>query len=401
MKKFLIILAFSVLTGWSGSVLADTLVLDEGKSLEGTVENPNFRIKTPYSGIRVARQDIKMIHQKEDEPGIYVIQTVNNDLLSGQILEGSVRFALYSGGKKEFPLNRVRRVEFIYNGETKPVMTTIYFMRNGDQFSGRMDNESLGIDTGKETHRFERSEFSRIVFGDEDGSVKEVLLDDGTLVSGELMDTRIQVTPECVTRISLCRNLIKKIQFNAEKLVITKIFRSAEADYDKDGDGVADDQDRCPDTVCYATVDEKGCAREGDADGDGVLDRNDRCPGTPRGLQVDPEGCWMIRITHFDFDQADIREKYYKDLDRIADILNTYPEIRAEVQGHTDSRGTDAYNRLLSQKRAEAVIDYLAEKGVDTSRLKAVGYGESKPIASNRNDEGRELNRRVQIVQVP
>jgi len=400
MKKCLMLL-IAVLMGWSTPVLADTVIIDGGDVLEGIVENAYFRMNTPYTGLRVARTDIKMILEKEEAPGVYLLRTINNDLFSGEVLEKSIRVALYSGETKELRLDRIRRIEFLYNGETKPVITTLFFMKNGDLFSGRMENEQLRIATGHETHIFDRAEFSRIVFRETDGFVNEALLNDGTTVSGEMIGERVQVTPECVTLIGLCKNLIKKIQFNAEKLVITENLSPGEMRYDSDGDWVPDDLDKCPDTICNVTVDEHGCVRDGDADGDGVLDRDDRCPGTPRGLTVDALGCWMVRLTHFEFDDTRIREKYYGDLDRVADILSANPDIKVEVQGHTDNRGTDAYNLRLSRERAEAVVEYLVNRGVDALRMKASGYGDSEPIDSNRTDEGRERNRRVQIVQKP
>ncbi|MEN8719821.1 MAG: OmpA family protein, partial [Oceanococcaceae bacterium] len=80
-----------------------------------------------------------------------------------------------------------------------------------------------------------------------------------------------------------------------------------------------------------------------------------------------------------------------------ADVLNRYPEMLVEVAGHTDSIGGDAFNQQLSQRRAEAVRQYLIGKGISAERLTAVGYGESEPKATNDNEEGRELNRRVEL----
>jgi OOP family OmpA-OmpF porin len=134
-----------------------------------------------------------------------------------------------------------------------------------------------------------------------------------------------------------------------------------------------------------------------DSDGDGVPDSRDKCPNTPRGVPVTSEGCWILagRDLLFEFNSARIRDTYV--LDEAAKILLAEPGITGEIRGHTDSVGPEAYNMTLSQRRADAVLEYFVSKGVSPSRLRAVGYGETKPIASNDTDEGRALNRRVEL----
>lgn len=106
-----------------------------------------------------------------------------------------------------------------------------------------------------------------------------------------------------------------------------------------------------------------------------------------------------LKGVYFDFNKATIRPESYSVLDDAAKILTDNPKITVEIQGHTDSEGSDSYNQKLSEQRAYAVVDYLVKvKGIDINRLKAVGYGESKPIASNDTKEGRALNRRVEFV---
>lgn len=99
----------------------------------------------------------------------------------------------------------------------------------------------------------------------------------------------------------------------------------------------------------------------------------------------------------FDFDKYDLREESYLELDRWADFLKKNAELEAEIQGHTDYIGTDAYNQTLSEKRAQAVIKYLVRKGIDPERIAAKGFGESQPIDTNETKEGRQQNRRVEI----
>ncbi len=181
---------------------------------------------------------------------------------------------------------------------------------------------------------------------------------------------------------------------------------------DSDGDGVFDGIDRCPRTPVYAHVDEQGCPRDGD--GDGVFDGIDRCPTTPAGVVVNPDGCpksaplfqesrdtLVLEGVHFETANAVLTANSRTILDIVARSLADWPEVRVEIGGHTDARGSDSYNLELSQRRAEAVRVYLVERGVAAERLTARGYGESNPIASNGTDTGREKNRRVELKRKP
>lgn len=134
-----------------------------------------------------------------------------------------------------------------------------------------------------------------------------------------------------------------------------------------------------------------------DADGDGVCDADDKCPNTPKGAIVNEVGCWIADGLLFDFDKADIKPEFYSGLDKVAATMMGDPNLRIEVQGHTCSIGTEAYNQGLSERRAKAVQMYLQSKGVDGSRLDVKGYGESAPAFSNDTRAGREKNRRVQF----
>jgi len=100
----------------------------------------------------------------------------------------------------------------------------------------------------------------------------------------------------------------------------------------------------------------------------------------------------------FGFDKADLTASTENSLNKLIDILKEYPDTYIEVQGHTDSRGTDEYNMTLSQKRAAAVAAYLTRNGVASARVSKKGYGESAPVATNDTDEGRAQNRRVNFL---
>jgi outer membrane protein OmpA-like peptidoglycan-associated protein len=103
----------------------------------------------------------------------------------------------------------------------------------------------------------------------------------------------------------------------------------------------------------------------------------------------------------FDFDSSILKPGAYSEIDRVANILNRYPKSSIRIEGHTDSVGDETYNLDLSERRAIAVKDTLVAKGVNALRVQAVGFGESMPVASNDEEGGRQLNRRVSIVIVP
>lgn len=173
---------------------------------------------------------------------------------------------------------------------------------------------------------------------------------------------------------------------------------------DSDGDGVYDGLDECPNTPRGAVVDSAGCPK--DSDGDGVYDGLDQCPDTPRGIKVDEKGCPVPikeKVTielkvEFEFDRAEVKSIYQDHIEKVAAFLKAYPETEAVIEGHTDSRGTDQYNLRLSSRRAENVMKQLINYGIDPSRMRAVGQGESMPVADNATEEGRQQNRRVVAV---
>ncbi|HET8697814.1 MAG TPA: OmpA family protein, partial [Gammaproteobacteria bacterium] len=142
-----------------------------------------------------------------------------------------------------------------------------------------------------------------------------------------------------------------------------------------------------------------------DSDKDGVPDQNDRCPGTLEGLATDNRGCAAtssqssVRLegVTFELNSATLTADASMILLRVADALRGEPNLRAEIAGHTDSSGADAYNLRLSQERADAVLQFLVRQGIERNRLVARGYGETQPVADNSTPAGRERNRRVEF----
>lgn len=175
---------------------------------------------------------------------------------------------------------------------------------------------------------------------------------------------------------------------------------------DGDMDGVVTGVDLCLETPEGVTVDAFGCPL--DEDQDAVPDYLDLCPGTEYGAIVDPDGCpligqvlLVIEGVNFAFDSTDLDTISQDMLDDAAIKLNkTDAVLEVRVEGYTDSTGPEVYNMNLSSRRAQAVIDYLATQGVDSSSLVAVGLGESNPVMSNDSATGRAANRRVEFVVV-
>jgi OOP family OmpA-OmpF porin len=168
---------------------------------------------------------------------------------------------------------------------------------------------------------------------------------------------------------------------------------------DDDGDGVVNENDKCPGTPPGKKVDAVGCEIDGDDDGDGILNSVDQCPNSPAGSRVNNVGCpfdreLLLQGVKFATNSDELLPESLPILENAIATLKRYPEVNIEVAGHTDNRGSDAYNLDLSSRRAASVLKYLKDGGV-TNTITSRGYGESEPIASNDTDDGRQQNRRV------
>ncbi len=171
---------------------------------------------------------------------------------------------------------------------------------------------------------------------------------------------------------------------------------------DADGDGVADNVDLCPNVAAPRSA--NGCP---DSDADGVTDNEDKCPNVP-GIS-DNAGCPKIKAetealfkqalsgVKFESGRATLKGSSYAILNNVVKVMQDNPAYDLEIHGHTDSQGDDGKNLTLSQSRANSVLKYLTGKGVDAARLRATGHGEVNPIADNGTSTGRAKNRRVEF----
>ena len=179
---------------------------------------------------------------------------------------------------------------------------------------------------------------------------------------------------------------------------------------DTDGDGVPDDVDRCP--TVPGPKENFGCPY-GDRDHDGIPDNLDKCPDVPG---VPPDGCppppppkvyslvvvkkdriEIKQQVHFATNKSKILPDSFALLNQVVQAINDNPSFKIHVEGHTDNVGTLKHNMKLSTERAESVMEYMIEHGVDASRLTSDGYGPTQPIASNSTKKGKAQNRRVEF----
>lgn len=197
------------------------------------------------------------------------------------------------------------------------------------------------------------------------------------------------------------------------------------AGLDQDGDSIPDSEDWCSGTPAGSRVGPNGCATgeievacdQGmpeprprvvptavngarDTDGDGVADEDDRCPGTPKGAETDDNGCVQIgkvvlKGVNFATGSAQLLPAASDTLKTVASAMKANDKFEVEIAGYTDSVGEEGKNQALSERRAKSVKDFLVSEGVDEDRLSVKGYGESNPADTNDTAEGRANNRRV------
>jgi OOP family OmpA-OmpF porin len=165
-------------------------------------------------------------------------------------------------------------------------------------------------------------------------------------------------------------------------------------------------------TPAGAVVDARGCPS--DTDGDGVIDGVDQCQNSTAGVRVDAKGCEVSKLetemldtgrlrlqgVNFVTGKADLDPSSSVVLDEAGEVLARWSQLQIEIGGHTDSRGSAEKNRVLSQRRAQAVADYILARypNISSTQLRVKGYGEDQPVSSNETADGRARNRRVEFV---
>ena len=392
---------------------ADTVLLHNGDRLIGTIQNPYFALQSPYGQIVIKNDFLKRISLSDSQLLDAKLQTINNDLFSGTILNEDIQILLQTETSETLDIKEVKLIMLDTSGPSHPILTTIFTTQNNDRFSGKLINSGLRLEADFMITTYQPKDINRIEFtGDEKKDVK-VLLTNGDIIKGVLKLDKINIAPDSLSRLTIDKSGLSSVQFNARKMVLQEYDSLSASEKDGDGDGVPDHSDKCPDTPWGSKVDEIGCPKEPvatrlisqksdslDADNDGVPDPLDKCPQTPQTADVDEKGCWATPNILFDFDSDKIKPRYYTALEVIVAVLERNPGVKIEIQGNTDNTGPESYNRMLSEKRALAVKEYIVNKGIESERLKAVGFGATQNVASNENEAGRALNRRIEFVPI-
>lgn len=190
-------------------------------------------------------------------------------------------------------------------------------------------------------------------------------------------------------------------------------------DLDNDGDGIPDALDKCPDEAedFDGFQDEDGCP-DLDNDGDGIPDSLDKCPDEAEifnGFE-DEDGCPDIAPlgessfspkeilldgeTTFGTNTSEILPSAFAELDRIVNLLKTFPNAKWRIEGHMDNQNSSDFSRVISLKRAEAILNYFILKGLPSFKFEVIGMGDKFPIANNNTEFGRSKNRRIEIVRI-
>lgn len=176
---------------------------------------------------------------------------------------------------------------------------------------------------------------------------------------------------------------------------------------DKDGDGLIDKNDQCPDIA--GPKENNGCPWP-DTDKDGILDKDDACPEKPgiaelKGCPPEPKLTEKEKkiiekaFSNLEFETGKdiIRPKSFPPLNELANLMKQHPDWILTLSGHTDNQGDPQKNMVLSEKRAKAVANYLIKKGVKAENIITEWFGDTKPIADNNTPQGRQKNRRVEM----
>jgi outer membrane protein OmpA-like peptidoglycan-associated protein len=351
---------------------ADLIVMKNGDKLFGKIQNRQFALNSPYGQIVCSYDFLRMISFDERTPAYGLLQTINNDRFSGSILVDEFEIILEDAEHRSISKQHIRKVRIETRGPSYNIATAIISMRNGDKFSGNMITEDFKVKAGYMVKLIQSDTISRIEMPSSGQGNVKILLNNGDLISGELLVEHLEVDADAIGRLTIGKSAISSIQFNASKMVLSQ-FSATGANLSKGSKSL-------------------------DQDSDGILDNINQNPNTQQGILVDARGNSKIKTVFFDFDRYNLQHKFYTDLDTVVSMLIQDPAKKIKIQGHTDNIGTPEYNMNLSEKRAGEVKGYLVSKGINTVRISTIGYGYTKNAASNNTTSGRAQNRRAEII---
>jgi outer membrane protein OmpA-like peptidoglycan-associated protein len=393
-RSFIALALFSLICPTLGQ--ADFVYVKNGDKLFGTIQTPDFNVQTSYGRVSIKNALLKSIDYKDGSTGSWTLETINNDRFSGTLLNESIEFVEEDGQQRSLGKEQIRRLKRETREPSYPITTTIFTMTNNDRFSGRVLDAALEIRANYNADSIQPTDINRIEFTEDYRANTTILLENGDLISGTLTHNQIRLAPDAVSELTLARSSLKSIQFNAPKMILNKFGNSGRLEKDGDTDGIPDFADICPDTPNGVTVSQDGCpAQTTVVKVVNIADHN-----SANGAVINGDAILAGNLDNilFDFDRFELKPRYYSDLDEIAAMLKQHPEAKIEIKGHTDNVGAAAYNQRLSERRAKTVKNYFVQKGIEKDRLFPRGFGFRINRASNENEAGRALNRRVELV---
>ncbi len=362
------------------------IILKDGQRLNGKIQDQSIRLENAYGTIELARDVLRRIETQDDGPTVHRVHSVNNDMFIGRLLNDGFNMALNTGEQQFLKTSEMAEAVFDAYGSTCEIDTALFLTKAGGHFSGRLLNERLSINAAYGAASLQPDELNQLEFSDADAFFVKALLEDGSLIQGELSVDSLRVKPDILPEMVICPFHLKAIRFNTKRFVLKE---PKEPRAKAEGESV--------DESLKATM-EASCRR--DSDQDGVLDYHDKCPTTPVCATVDGKGCWMLPVVRFDSNQFNIASGHFNSLDRVVRVLQNNPDVKLLISGHTDNRRDEAYNMALSLRRADAVKNYMSRKGIAKDRLLTEGHGFAEPVASNETAEGRAMNRRAVLAPI-
>lgn len=351
---------------------ADLIVMKNGDRVFGKIQNRQFALNSPYGQIVCSYDYLKAITFDETKPAYGLLQTINNDRFSGSILVDKFEIILEDAEHRSISKQHIKKVRIETRAPSYNIITAIISMQNGDKFSGNVITEEFKVKAGYMLKVIQRDTINRIEMSSGGKHNVKIFLNNGDIISGELLVERIDVAPDSIGPLTINQSAIDSIQFNANKMVLSQFIRT--------DDNLATGSNSL------------------DQDTAGGLDDIDQSPDAHQDDMGDTRGYSTIKTVFFDFDRYDLHHEFYAELDSVVSMLIKDPAMKIKIQGHTDNLGTPEYNMNLSEKRAQKVKGYLVSKGIDTVRISTIGYGYTKNAAANNTISGRAQNRRAEIV---
>ncbi len=367
MKCVQLLIGLSIIA-FAAVSFADTVIVKDGDKLVGQFQTPYIGIEAPYQNLIFNRAFISEIIKESGETDQYSVITINNDIFRGKLINAKVETELTTGETIVIPNPAVRDVGLDDPGKTEKHETTVFFVDNGDRFSGKLLTPSLAIETGQLSLSVNPRNIARITFTRPGTTAAEILMIDGSRLIGEIQETVLRVAPDSIAPVNICTINFSSIQFNALKYLKRKA-------------------DSAVDGAFFPEV-------SADITGGGA---NCMYPTPRAAIDAAFEALRHTTIL-YDTDKAVIKPEYNERLDRIADFLRQNHGVVVHISGHTDIRASATYNMALSERRAAAVRQYMEKAGVAPEQIRKTAFGLTKPVADNQTVAGKRKNRRAELV---